>query len=231
MKPEPVARRIAGAGIVRAALVLGFVLLLAACAGTPPAALQALSDAPDPARPRVAAEPGPASYDEALARWRSPQDIGRWLGPRFRYDHDRALALSETARQAGLRTPVHAPPDFFAEPSGVCVDLTHFAVSTLRRVAPQSAAQYLMIEFEPLQIAGHTLRRHWIASYGKEGALWFFADSKRPEHVAGPYTTVEQFVSEYAAFRQRPIVRWRLLDSHERQLRQRVPRVQRDERG
>lgn len=212
-------------------LALPLAPLLAGCAGTPPSSLQVLSDAPDPARPRAAAEPGPASYQEALARWTSPQDIGRWLGARFEYDHGRALALSETARQAGQRTPVHAPEAFFDDPTGVCVDLTHFAVSTLRRIAPQARAQYLMIEFEPLQIGGHTLRRHWIAGYGHAGALWFFADSKRPAHVAGPYTTVEQFVREYAEYRQRPIVRWRLADSHERQLRQRAPRAQRDERG
>jgi hypothetical protein len=88
-----------------------------------------------------------------------------------------------------------------------------------------------MIEFEPLQIGGHALRRHWIASYRQDGALFFFADSKRPGHVAGPYMTVEQFLREYAEFRRRPIVGFRLADSHEHQLRHRAPRAQRDERG
>lgn len=216
---------------MRPTLILSLVLLAAGCAGTPPATLLALSDAPDPARARAVAEPGPASYDEALVRWRSPQDLSRWLGPRFEYDQRRALALSETARAAAQRTPVHAPEAFFAEPAGVCVDLTHFAVSTLRRIAPQAEARYLMIEFEPIAIAGHTLRRHWIAGYRQDGAHYFFADSKRPGHIAGPYATVEQFLREYADYRGRPVVRWRLADSHERQLRQRAPRVQRDERG
>lgn len=225
---------------MRAALILAAsLLLLAGCAGTPPlsqrvsqqAVQQALADAPDPARTRAAPEPGPARYDDALARWTSPADLARWLGPRFEYDMRRALALSETARDAGQRAQVHAPEAFFADPSGVCVDLTHFAVATLRRIAPQAEARYLMVEFEPLRIDGHTLRRHWIASYRQDGALYFFADSKRPEHIAGPYATVEQFLHGYAAYRARPIVRWRLADSHERQPRQRAPRVVRDERG
>lgn len=226
---------------MRVALILAASLLLAGCAGTPPASQQAsqqaLSDAPDPARTRAATEPGPARYGDALSRWTSPADLARWLGPRFEYDTRRALALSETARDAGQRAQVHAPEAFFADPTGVCVDLAHFAVTTLRRIAPQAEARYLMIEFEPIRIDGHTLRRHWVASYRHDGALYFFADSKRPEHIAGPYATVEQFVSEYAAYRARPIVRWRLADSHERQLRQRAPRAPhaphaiRDERG
>jgi hypothetical protein len=44
-----------------------------------------------------------------------------------------------------------------------------------------------MIEFDPVSLAGNTLRRHWIASYERNGMRYFFADSKRPGHIAGPY--------------------------------------------
>jgi hypothetical protein len=199
--------------------------LPAAFAGKSTPSLQALSDAPDPSRQRVPAEPAPASYDDALAHWRSPQALSRWIGAHFEYDLARALMLSETARVAATRAQVHAPQAFFATPRGICVDLAHFAVATLRRIAPQADARYLMIEFEPISVQGHTLRRHWIASYRHEGALYFFADSKRPEHIAGPYETVDEFVRDYAQYRGRPIVSHRLADSYQRQLRQRAPRL------
>jgi len=212
---------------MRPTLILSLVLLAAGCAGTPPATLLALSDAPDPARVRTVAEPGPASYDEALVRWRSPQDLSRWLGPRFEYDQRRALALSETARATAQRTPVHAPEAFFADPAGVCVDLTHFAVSMLRRIAPQAEARYLMIEFEPIAIAGHTLRRHWIAGYRQDGAHYFFADSKRPGHIAGPYASTQAFIDDYARYRGREIVAHRERATYERQERRAARRQER----
>jgi hypothetical protein len=135
----------------------------------------------------------------------------------------RAALLSESQRARAQRVEIHAPDSFFADPSGVCVDLARFAVETLRAVDPGSQPRYLMIEFDPAVIAGHTLRRHWLASYRRDGQLYFFADSKRPGHVAGPYTSVEDFLDEYALYRGRRVVSYRDLVSYERQTRRQAP--------
>jgi len=88
-----------------------------------------------------------------------------------------------------------------------------------------------MMEFDPVVMSGNTLRRHWVASYQRDGRLYFFADSKRPGHVAGPYTTVKQFIDEYAMYRGRRIVSYKDLESYERKLKTQVPRAIRDERA
>jgi hypothetical protein len=94
--------------------------------------------------------------------------------------------------------PIYQPHKFFAAPSGVCVDLSRFAVETLRHIDPDARASYLMIEFAPVTIGGNTLRRHWLASFTRDGKYYFFADSKRPGHIAGPcryglfYSDVEE---------------------------------------
>jgi len=186
-----------------------------------------LSDAPE-GPPPAAAVPVPeaATYAEALARWRSPAELNAWIGARFRYDMQRALQLSETQRQRNGHLPITAPADFFARPSGVCVDLSRFAVETLRAIAPETKPVYLMIEFDPVTLSGQTLRRHWLAGLqDAEGRRWFFADSKRPGHLAGPYADTQAFIAEYAPYRGRRIVSFQERGGYERQLRRRAGRT------
>jgi hypothetical protein len=190
-----------------------------------PFAADPASDAPE-SRPSATAAVGlPKSYAEALGRWRGPEDVNAWIGARFEYDYERAARLSETQRDRVASVKIHEPDAFFAKPTGVCVDLARFAVETLRDVAPLSKPAYLMIEFDPVVISGNMLRRHWLAMFERGDEFYFFADSKRPGHVAGPYATVQQFIDEYAKYRGRGIVSYRSLDSHERKLKQRAPKA------
>lgn len=169
--------------------------------------------------PAADPRPIPPTYDQALASWTTPEDIAHFAGAKFAYDRARALALAEPAAASGARPSIREPRDTFAHPSGVCLDLARFGVETLNRLDDTWHARFLMLEFEPVVIEGRTLRRHWIASFRRDGALWFFADSARPGHVAGPYASIEAFIAEYAAFRSRPIVAWREADTYARRAR------------
>ena len=188
------------------------------------------SDAPEP---RVAAAgratvPAPASYTEALRSWRRPEDLNAWLGAHFEYDMPRALRLSETQRARSGTLPIHEPGAFFAAPRGVCVDVARFAVESLRAIDPQAKAGYLMIEFDPTTLSGQTLRRHWVATFERDGQLYVFADSKRPGHLAGPYPDAQAFAADYARYRGREIVAVRQLPSYERQRRSMATRQLRE---
>ena len=168
---------------------------------------------------QAAAAATPASYTQALQDWRTPEQISAWAAERFRYDPARAEQLSETQRRVAAPPAIAEPADFFGAPVGVCLDLSRFAIETLRHIDPELQARYLMIEFEPVTLNGHTLRLHWIASFRRDGQLYFFADSERPGHVAGPYATAQAFVADYAGYRGRPVVRFAELDSLRRQPR------------
>lgn len=206
---------------------------LAACAVAACANAQTMTDpASDAPESRPAAAAGmklPVSYAEALGTWRNVDDVNAWIGVRFEYDSGRAARLSETQRNLKGRIEIHKPEDFYAEPSGICVDLARFAVETLRAVAPETRPRYLMIEFDPVVIKGNTLRRHWVTQIERDGALYFFADSKRPGHVAGPYASVESYIEAYSRYRGRPIVAHRSLDSYERRLKARAEKTMRTE--
>lgn len=198
------------------------VALAGASLAAPPMPEQ-LSDAPAPQHVRAAGHVADFGYADLQRHWQRAEDINAWIGARFEYDHERALALSESARAGQVqRAAILEPETFYAAPRGVCVDLARFAVSTLRRVEPDAQAAYLMIEFEPVQVQGHWLRRHWLAAFRRDGAWWFFADSKRPGHLAGPYDTVEAFLADYAQYRGRPILGHRLLPGYERRMRTRA---------
>jgi hypothetical protein len=193
-----------------------FSAFLAACSSLPEAA-DPTPDAPEVQSDRVVSSKPAASYREALQAWRTAEDVNAWIGARFSYDRSRAMLLSETRRAGSGRTPIFDPQEFFATPSGVCVDLSRFAVETLRSIEPDREPKYLMIEFAPIEIAGNTLRLHWLASFRRGGKYYFFADSKRPGHIAGPYADTSAFINEYAKYRGRPIVSFRELESFQRQ--------------
>lgn len=203
---------------------------LASCAMVP-AAVDSSSDAPDSMSGRQTASDLPASYSAAIGTWRHPSEVNRWIGARFEYDLDRAMKLSESQRALRPSVQIYEPEAFFARPTGICVDLSRFAVETLRAVAPSAKAAYLMIEFDPAVISGNTLRRHWVVKFERDGKLYFFADSKRPGHIAGPYSTVQEFIDQYSQYRQRRIVSYRALESHERQLKKHAPKASREERA
>jgi hypothetical protein len=201
-------------------------LALQACAVAP--VPKRLSDAPE-ARPerRISATTHPATYAQALQAWRSPEQVNAWIGDRFDYDLQRAVRLSESQRQASGSLPIHDPQAFYDAPRGICVDLARFGVETLQRIAPEARAQYLMIEFDPVQIRGQMLRRHWVATFERDGQHWFFADSKRPGHIAGPYPSTQAYIADYAAYRGRAIVAWRELPSYQRSVKVRAQRSDR----
>ncbi len=208
--------------------LLAFALLLAGCASLPGGA-DPTSDAPEH---RVAVSGGftpAASYEEALRMWRGAEEINAWIGAKFEYDLQRAMRLSETQRGQSGSLPIHAPQAFFDEPAGICVDLSRFGVETLRAIAPESKPSYVMIEFAPMAIAGNTLRLHWLVSFQRDGRYYFFADSKRPGFIAGPYESVAEFIAEYARYRGRDIVVHRQLESYQRRMRTMATRQVRTE--
>ncbi len=205
-----------GAGrAVFAVVLLTMLLAMVGCGGLRSAA-DPLSDAPEEGRGQAASFKDAASYGEALRLWRGAEDVNAWIGARFSYDMARAMRLSETQRQRSGSLPIHPPAGFFADPSGVCVDLARFGVETLREIDPGTQPRYLMIEFAPVSVAGNTLRLHWLASFRKDGRYYFFADSKRPGRIAGPYDSLQAFVDEYAAYRGRQILAFKEVDSLER---------------
>lgn len=170
------------------------------------------------------------SYERALEVWKTPEDIHGWISAHFSYDKARALRLSENQRTNEGRISIYDPSKFFDKKNGVCVDLARFGVESLRRIDPGSNPKYLMIEFDPIQIESNLLRRHWLASFRRDGEIYFFADSKRPGHMAGPYCDTGEFIREYERYRGRKILNFRELESYQKQRQMKSPKLQATEK-
>jgi hypothetical protein len=181
--------------------------------------LGAFPDAPESQRDSSVLFKSVDSYEHALKVWKTPEDVISWLAVHFSYDTARAIELSETQRIKKGAFPIYTPAQFFDLKAGVCVDLARFGVETLKRIDPQSHPKYLMIEFDPVQIAGNTMRLHWLASFKRNSKTYFFADSKRPGHITGPYNETQEFIDDYEQYRGRKIVAFRETESYQRQRR------------
>jgi hypothetical protein len=156
------------------------------------------------------------SYEKTILIWKSAEDVNDWIAANFLYDSARAARLSETQRTKNKSDSIYSPSQLFETKTGVCVDLSRFSVETLMRIDPHCDPKYLMIEFEPIHIRGDTFRLHWLVSFRRDGKIYFFSDSKRPGHIAGPYDDTQAFVNEYEQYRDRKIVAFREMTSYKK---------------
>jgi len=188
------------------------------------------SDAPKHTRDSTGVFKAADSYDHALQVWKTPEDISAWIASNFSYDTARSMQLSETQRAKDNPFSIYTPSEFFTTKGGVCVDLSRFGVETLRSIDPQSNPKYLMIEFAPMHLAGNTLRLHWLASFKRDGQTYFFADSKRPGHIAGPYKDTGEFIRDYEQYRGRKILAFREVESYRKQQRAKALKLKASEK-
>ncbi len=193
------------------------VLLLLYCC-SPAKTARELSDSPEDLRKTHNAPEYP-SYSIAIQKWQSVNDIAHWMRQNFSYDFSRALDLSETSRRATSKVAVYSPAELYLIKKGVCIDLSRFGAETLRKIFPESHPKYVMIEFTPIIISGKTIRKHWIASYQQEGKYYFFADSKRPGYISGPFNSTDKFINQYEKYRGRKIVSFKELDDFKKKNR------------
>ncbi|MEM7299411.1 MAG: transglutaminase-like domain-containing protein, partial [Bacteroidota bacterium] len=172
-----------------------------------------LSDAPEQQDKKNA--PSGIPYLEILESWDHVDSVNQWIDQYFGYDMSRAIKLGEGSAERS-KTKILTPEEFYQNPSGVCLDLSRFAVESLRKISEDYKANYLMIEFEPLEIKGSIIRNHWIAVYMDDGLFNFVADSKFPGRKYEGYSDVASFINEYESLRGRKIVNYKIVPSYEK---------------
>lgn len=187
-----------------------------------------LPDEPEFQKRVEAPNKGPDSYEQALKIWRTVWDINKWVADNFKYDRNRAIVLSSDQKAKSTKVSIQTPAELFENRSGVCVDLARFGVETLGKITSETDPKFLMIEFVPIQINGSTFRLHWLVSFKKRGMKYFFCDSKRPDHIAGPYENTQGFIEDYAQYRGRKIVSYRELASYKKQRKLEAKKVKRN---
>lgn len=196
---------------------LFFLYCPAASAQTADSTIKKLSDAPD-MPVNLTANKSLKSflpYDESIHQWKSMTDINNWIKDNFQYDLERAKQLAGNSPSRNS-TAIYTPAELFNKGKGVCIDLARFAVETLHKIDTTKQVNYLLIEFEPLTISGRIITKHWLAVYKDTSGYYIFADSKRPGHAEGPVALMEDFISNYQAFRNRKIISWNIIPTYQK---------------
>jgi hypothetical protein len=192
-------------------LLLGSVEVLAQSDIT---SVRKLSDAPADSLQHAVNLPT-ISYEAALEKWKSVSDVNDWIKGHFSYSLERAKQLAENS-PGREKTAIYLPAELYQSGKGVCIDVSRFAVETMRAIDPSSDINYLLIEFEPINIDGFIIKKHWLAVSKDTAGYHVFADSKRPGYIAGPYQQLEDFIAAYQLFRERKIISWKLLPGYQK---------------
>ncbi len=196
--------------------LFSFTLLgnLQASAQSDLSTLKKLSDAPADSLQRTT-NLSTISYEAALKKWKKVSDVNEWIKAHFSYSLERAKELAENS-PGREKTDIYLPAELYQSGKGVCIDVSRFAVETMRTIDPSSDVNYLLIEFEPINIDGFIIKKHWLAVSKDSTGYHVFADSKRPGYMAGPYQQLEEFIIPYQQYRERKIISWKLLPSYQK---------------
>ncbi len=172
-------------------------------------------------KPKSIAFSDSLDYHNTIKNWHSIEDVHQWIASNFSYDLDRAMLLANN-KKTKTNLAIYNPEEFWKTKKGICVDVSRFAYESLKMIDSSAQVNYLKIEFEALNYNGSQFINHWLVSLKKPEGYYFFADSKRPKKLDGPYLQVKSFINKYEAFRQRKIKSYSLLDSYKKRLKAKV---------
>jgi hypothetical protein len=135
--------------------------------------------------PLSPAESPPATtYAEAVSRWKSYEDLVKWMGKEFSLDMDRFRKFEKTL------PPPRTPEETFRLKSGIYIDAAIFAKETLNRINPSYQARIVTIVMRP---SGYN---HYVCSFRKDGKLFIMdygTPYKEMTGVHGPFNSLEGY--------------------------------------
>lgn len=156
-----------------------------------------------------------SNYFETVSHWSTFKDVYNWVKYNFCYDFARAQLLANNSNKKN-KISIYSPEELWIKKKGICVDLSRFAYETIQLIDSSAISNYLKIEFEPLEINGSRFVNHWLILLKEKDEFYFFADSKRPDILDGPYESVQEFIKKYEKFRGRKINSYALLNSYKK---------------
>lgn len=140
--------------------------------------------------------PQTETYEGAVAKWATYQDVARWLQDHFKFDNERLNDILQRTRQNGPSGLLaRSARGTFQLQSGYCTDAAAFAIQSLNRVNPDYKARYIFIKNRFGQ------PHHWVAGFIDNGKIMVMDYGAASEWrgmagVHGPYESLD----EYAEF-------------------------------
>jgi len=134
-----------------------------------------------------------ASYEETLSKWRTYEDVARWLEGNYVFDPSRLnTVLSRTRSSGPSGLLARSAGGTYEQKSGYCTDAANFARQALNRIDPAYKAQFIFIKNQYGQ------PHHWVTGFTVKGKIMVMDYGAGPEWgsmkgVHGPYDSLDQY--------------------------------------
>ncbi len=128
------------------------------------------------------------TYAETVSRWRSYQDVVKWMENDFSFDKERYERFRGT-----LPIP-RTPEETFKLKSGIYIDAAMFSKETLNRIDPSYKAKIVILIMRPYGF------NHYVCSFSKEDKLFIMdygTPYKEVTGIHGPYRSLEEYKNFY----------------------------------
>jgi len=133
------------------------------------------------------------SFDEAVASWKSYEDVGTWLNSNFYFDKSRQSTIQKRLKAQGPPgLLVRAPEKLFKSREGYCADAANFAIKALNKIDPSYNARWVFIS----NAAGRP--NHWVAAFDYNDKLYImdYGAGKKwsaMTGIHGPFDSLEGY--------------------------------------
>ena len=134
------------------------------------------------------------SYEDAVASWKSHEDVAKWLKNNFSFEKSRQKKIAKRLRQQGssgllVRNPAKLYED---NNRGYCADSANFSIQSLNKINPSYNARWVFIWND----AGRP--NHWVAAFDYDGKLYImdYGTGEKWEEmqgVHGPYNSLDEY--------------------------------------
>lgn len=128
------------------------------------------------------------SYHAKVSKWKSYEDLVRWMEKEFSFDMERYKKFEGT-----LPIP-RTPEETFYLKSGIYIDAAEFLKKTLNQINPFYQAQIVVIIIRPNRF------NHYVCSFQEAGKLFIMdygSPYKETSGFHGPYHSLEEYKSFY----------------------------------
>ena len=142
------------------------------------------------AKSQVKTSPAESSraYSETVSKWKSYQDLVRWMEKDFSFDADRFKKFE------GTLPPPRTPEETFKLKSGIYLDAALFTKETLNRINPSYQAKIAVLMIRPYRA------NHYICSFQNGGKIFIMdygTPFKETTGTRGPYNSLEEVKKFY----------------------------------
>lgn len=154
-----------------------------------------------------------ANFEDTVAAWTSPEDVGAWLKDNFKFDTKRLKIIQKRLRQSGPSgLLVRAPVSTFEHAEGYCADAAYFSLVALNKINPEYNARWIFVK------NARGKPNHWVTGFTMDGKLYVMDYGAGPHWkqmigLHGPYETLDGYADFLASLRIKSFavgeVKWR----------------------